>query len=875
LRNLFRFVGLRHLQRKSLRTVLATAGICLGVALFVAIQVINRSTRNSFKENFEAVAGKSSLVVSAGEAGFAEDRVEIIARVPGVRHAVPMVLSRGFFAGANGGGDTVRVFGIDLLKEQAVRTYKTSDEHIIEDPLVFLNQPDSIILTNALARKRGLTLGGHFELETARGIRRFTVRGLLSPEGPAKAFGGAMAIMDIDGARFAFGKEGHLDRVDVVLVEGESVDVVTARLKAALGPGYQVEPPAGQAEGLAHMVESYQTMMTFFSSLALLVGLFLVATAVSISVAERKREIGTLRALGAGRPAILALFVSEAGALGAVGGFLGAWVGRGLAVLMLPGAVESLSGQAVTKIDVARLQFGMADVGQAVVIGAVTSLLAALWPAISATRVQPIEAMRRWDVDERTAGNGILRFAFPIGSALLLYLGLSSVMGWGARSVALDNLNQLSAILGSALMGPAIVLGLVRLLRRAGTRFAWTATVLRLAEDNLLRNPRRTAVNVVTIMIGLILVIFMTSVSESFSRTMVDWVGRGFHADLFVCSEGSMISIDVQPLHEEVGAALAKVPGIQMSEGRGVFGVRFIHLTYQGQRVAMKAWDEPRAATNYEVFDVIDRPAADAGRDLFRDPSSMASSTASPTAMVSENFALHFGKKTGDTLELETPSGLLRAKIVGVVVDFGSSTGVIYLGRPLYKKYWADPLVNGFGLDLSPGVDVETVRADIERAVGKDMHLVIASTAELKTELKATIQKGFSDARSIELAALLVGLMGLLNTLLVSVLERTRELGMLRAIGMSRAQMMRMVLAEALLQGAFAAVVSVVFGTWIASLWIKNSLSHVLGWTVHFHFPLSAVSGTFFIGLLVAWLAGIYPSWRAARIPIREALGNE
>jgi len=863
-RNLLRYVGLRHLQRKPLRTLLATMGICLGVALFVAIQILNRSTRASFKDNIESVAGKTSLIISAGEPGFPEDRAAIVARTPGVRHAVPMVESRAYFGGASGGGaETIYVLGVDLLKEQAVRTYKTSDEHVIDDPLVFLNQADSIILTNALANRRGLRIGSQFVLATAQGAKTFTVRGLLSPEGPARAYGGAIAIMDIDGAQLTFGKEGRFDRVDAVIADGESADTVADRLRAALGPGFQVERPAAASEGMPQVVASYQMMMTFFSSLALVVGLFLVATAVSVSVAERKREIGTLRSLGATRRGILVLFLTEATIMGAVGGFAGAWMGRGLAAVMLPGAVESLSVQSLTRIEVTRLEFGLSHVLQAVVIGALVSLLAALWPAFTATRIQPIEALRRHEVGDGSVEKG-LRYRFPIGVAMLAYLAISSALGWGKLHATLDGLNQVSAVVGSALAGPVVVLALIRLMRKAGGRLAGAWTVLRLAEDNLLRSPRRTGGNVMTIMIGLMLVIFIASVSESFSETTIGWLNRTFHADLFVTSSGSMISFDVQPLHEDLAKKLDAIHGIKPGS---VHAMRFIHVGYEGRQLGLKAFDEPPAGPGYEVFDVIDRPATEAEKDLFRAPL--------PTVMVSENFVLHFGKRTGDTIDLETPAGKLQARIAGVVVDFASNVGVVYMARTVYKRYWSDLLVNGFALDLAPGASADAVRSEIGRVLGTDMNLVIASTADLRRDLIKTVRSSFADARAIEMAALLVGLMGLFNTLLVSVMERTREFGMLRAIGMSRRQMVRMVLEEALIQGALSAIVAGGLGVWVASLWIRNSLSQTLGWTVHFHFPTSAIAGTLLVGLIVAWLAGIYPSRRAAAIPITTALSHE
>ena len=297
--NLFRYIGIRHLSARPSRAILTTLGVAFGISLYVAISIINHSTRNSMKESIEAVSGKARLSVSAGIAGFPESRLEEIRTTPGVKSAVPMIEARAFFAGATESADGLQIMGVDLLQETSVRTYKATDQKIIDDPLTFLNQPDSIILTKALAEKRGLALESKIELSTALGVRTFTVRGLLEPEGAARAYGGSLAIMDIDGARVSFGKENKLDRVDIVPTDDSEVPALQLRLREKMGAGYAVERPESQNEQMDKLLDSYQIILTFFSSLALLVGLFLVMNSISVSIAERRREIGTLRALGA------------------------------------------------------------------------------------------------------------------------------------------------------------------------------------------------------------------------------------------------------------------------------------------------------------------------------------------------------------------------------------------------------------------------------------------------------------------------------------------------------------------------------------------------------------------------------------------------
>lgn len=868
MRNLIRFIGVRHLRQKWVRSLLVAAGVATGVTLFVSIHILNRSARAAFRDNVEAVAGTAALVVSAGEAAFPEDRLEIVEATPGVKHAVPMTQNVAHYGVGDGGTETLLVLGVDLLKEQSVRTYKTSDQRVLDDPLVFLNQPDSIIITHAFARKHGLGLESQLTLTTSRGPRRVTVRGLLSPEGPARAYGGALAIMDIDAARLMFGSEGRTDRIDVVPAPGAALPDVEARLRAALGPGFEIERPSAQADGMERLVESYQATMNFFSSLALLVGAFLVGNAMNVSVVERRREIGTLRALGAERWQIAGLFLIEALLLGAIGGLAGAWLGRLLAMLMREASMASLSTQLLAPVDVTRLQFEAGDVVRALIIGVVVSAVAAVWPAYRTTRVQPVEALRLRGAEGAPRRARLSRLGATAGTAILIYVALSSRWGWSSSSASWRHLTDVGGVIGAALLGPAAVSLLLRGLRPLFIALGASAPVLRLALENLLNNRRRTAANVLVLMVGFVLVIMIGSVSRSFQATAADWTDRVLDGDLFVSSAGSMISLQGQPLHEDVGRALEKVPGIWVRSGRAAYGMRFTHLTHQGARIALKAFDQPDPATGYRLFDVRDGTSAQAAKALF-EPGSP------PSVLVSENYVRRFGKKTGDVIDLSSPTGVLHARIAAVVADFASNVGVIYISRALYVEHWRDHLVTMFSVYAAPGTTPEQLREAIDRTLGQSLNLAVASSLDLKRDLSLIIEKSFADSRAIEAAALLVGLLSLLNTLLVSVMERTRELGMLRAIGMSRGQLHRMILSEAVLQGGLGAVVAATLGTWMAANWIRGSLADLLGWIVDFHVPWSSLMVVLAAGLLVSALAGLYPAWRAGRIQVKEAIEYE
>jgi putative ABC transport system permease protein len=866
MRNLFRYFALRHLRLRPARTALTTLGVSFGVALFVAIDLINRSTTGSFRENVEAVSGKTQLSVSAGDAGFDEGVLETVRLFPGVRHAVPMVENSAYFAGDREARQSLRVLGVDLLKEQAVRTYKTADEQVVDDPLVFLNQPDSIIITHAFARANRLKMDSTFELATARGRRKFTVRGLLSPEGPAKAFGGSIALMDIDGARMTFGKENKLDRIDIVPAAGVAVNVLAEALRTKLGAAFQVERPSAQGESLERMVATFQRMMSFFSSLALVVGLFLVANSVSIAVAERRKEIGTLRAVGATRISILGMFLSEAVATGFAGSLLGVALGRFLAGGLVDLVTRSMSSQFLTQIRVSRLLFGTDDWIRGTLLGTAAALLAAAWPAWKSMAIQPLEAMKRYEGASESGEGWLSRYGGWVGLAIALYLVAFGQAGFAGRFPLLENLNQIVSMVGAALLGPPLVLGFLRQLQRPYSKVV--GTVGRLSIDNLLRSPRRTASNVTSLMVGLILVILIAAINLSFRRTIGDWLEQVIQAPALITAQGKLISFENQPMHEDLARDILAVDGIDRTFDPPIGAMRFLHLKFRGQTISMKAYDPPPPSFGYRLIAAVEGGSAqELGSALFQ--------TEEDRVLISETLGRKFGLRTGEMLRLATPSGEREFRIVGQMTDFSSPVGVIYLNRRVYRKHWKDPLVSLFSVRFRPGVSAEDFRSRFDRAVGAEKNLMVVLQAEFKQELMRSIDQSFAYTRAIEFCALMVGLLGLMNTLLISVLERTRELGMLRAVGMTRMQLASMILQESFLQGILGGAVAVILGSAMAYLWITSSLEKVLGWLIAFHFPLSSIGVTLGVGVTVALLAGFWPARRAANLEIREALDYE
>jgi putative ABC transport system permease protein len=824
--NLIRYVCFRHLRHKKLRALLTLLGVAVGIALFSSILLINKATLSAFKENVTAVSGQTDIVISGGKTGFPEDRLEIVGSLPEVKSAVPVIEENARLMGLEP-SEPLNILGVDLLRESSVRSYKLSDSQIMDDPLIFLNQPDSMIISKTIANRYGLKIDSKIKLSTARGIKTFIVRGLIEPEGAARAYGGSIAIMDIDAVRYSFGRENNLDAIDVVLRDKTTTAEVINKLRTLLGPGYNVEPP--QNINTDKLVGVFQKILTLIASLALLVGLLLVANTSNVSVFERRREIGILRSLGATRTGIFVVFITEAAILGFLGSLLGAVGGVWLAHALVGTIAETLTSQSLMQIPKPEIHFAAADIVTAVILGVFTSALAAVWPSYKANRIQPVDAMRALP-QQAPSPNPRLSFA-----SLLLVLPFC--------------VNIVATLIAKIL------------------RLVWPDIAIRLSQDNLKRDFNRTVGNVLTLMLGLNLVVVIAIINVSFQESISSWIDRALRADLIISSTGPIFSLQTQPLHEDLGGELSAAPEIKQNLAVAPYGMRFLHLQYEERTIAIKAYDNPGAGSRYSFLDVTQGKAEDAGAALFDEKQN--------TIAISQNFADHFHKTIGDDVTLDSPSGSLPLKVVAIINDFSSNEGVVYFSRAVYKKYWRDPLVNIFYMRLNPGVDAAALRHVIDQKFGVQYGLQVLLNGELKSEFKTHIDRSFAYSKAIETAALISALFAMINMLLISVMERTRELGLLRAIGMSRGQIFRMIIAESLAQGLIAGILAVIFGSLFSYIWIKLMMTKILGWTIEMYFPTGVILIAVGLGLLVSIIAALGPAHRASALQIKEALSYD
>jgi putative ABC transport system permease protein len=606
---------------------------------------------------------------------------------------------------------------------------------------------------------------------------------------------------------------------------------------------------------------SFRVGLFFVSLIALFVGFFLIYNTVSVSVIQRRREIGTLRCLGMKRDELLRLIVAEAVLLALAGSAAGAalgWILARVALIAVGETVENL----FSLIDLAGGNFTRQEWTLGLGSGVAVAVLAALRPAWEATHVSPLESARQaaW----RPVRRGRPSWANRVG---LLCLLLSPLLLWAAPAAgtpvakfSVGVFGMLVFLLSLAFFCPALIgagaLGFWRLAaRRSGA--AWVEA--RLASDSLRRNPARSGITVATMVISLAAIFTIAAFVNSVRGSLLSWVDQMVTADLIVSSGARTAGPRNVPLREDLLPELQKIPGIKVIDL-----YRRIRSAHEGQPILIESFSA-RDSAAVRTLPMVEGDGVRALREMGEGKG----------VIVSESFHSRFGTRSGDDLVLATPSGRVAFKILGVYIDYSSDSGSVLLDRRLYKKHWQDELLDAFDLWLEPGADEQGIIQTIKERHGDEYQLFISTHRELKETVVNIMEQSFVVNYAVEIVAVVVAIFSVINTLLASILDRAREIGVMRAIGSTQAQVRRIIVLEAGGMGLIGSLLGLAAGSVMAYHHVVYNTKMLTGWTFQFFYPYDIAVLSVVAAVLLCLLAGHGPAKQAAATPIVTAIGYE
>ncbi len=847
--SLLRRSSLRFLARHPGQMALTVAGVALGVAVVVAIDLAIQSAREAFRISTETVAGRATHQVDGGPGGipdsvFTRLRVEL-----GIRSSAPVV--DGHALSPLLPGRALRILGVDPFSEAPFRPYLAPTDGEL-DVGVLLTEPGSVLLSRETAEALGVAPGNALPVTVGAKSADLRVAGVLTP-GPGLGRQGLrdLVLTDVSTAQSLLEIPGHLTRIDLAVPPGDAGDALLSQVRSVLPGGALVRTTGTRTDQMAGMLAAFDLNLTALSLLALVFGMFLIYNAMTFSVVQRRELLGALRAVGVTRREVRDLVLGEALVTGVVGSLLGlalgVLLGRGLVKL-----VTQTINDLYFVLSVESLTLPVAVLGKAGLLGGAATVLAGV-PAIrEAVQAPPRASLTRSVVEDRT--RRLVPRAAGVGVALGALGGLLLLLP--TRSVLVSFGGLFGLLLGMALLTPLATVAFVGLLRPV--LFRTVGILGTMAARGVVASLSRTAPAVAALVVAVSVTVGLGTMIASFRGTVVRWLDHTLQADVYLSPPAPMASRAEGALPRGLAERLRDVPGVE-----GVSTYRGVTVpTEEGEMRLVALELHPRGERAFRFQD--------------GDPSTAFSRfRAGEAVLVSEPFAYRRGLDVGDTVTLRGESGTARLPVAAIFTDYGSDQGVVMMGRVGYDRLFQDRRITSLGFFLAEGVEPEGVMEGLRSRLGEGEAVVMRSNQGLRQASLEVFDRTFAITAVLRALAFTVAFIGVLSALMALQLERGRELGVLRANGLTPGQVWTLVTTQTGVMGAVAGVLAVPAGLVLAAVMIFVVNKRSFGWTLQMEVGPELLLQAVGLAIAGALLAGLLPAWRMSRTSPALALRDE
>ncbi|MCL4394774.1 MAG: ABC transporter permease, partial [Chloroflexi bacterium] len=720
--NKFWILAFRNLWVRKTRTLVTASGILLGVAAMLAVSVMSASTTQSLKDFFAQSSGRANLTIvdasSSGE-GFPERTLRRVQQFDGVADAVGTTSNQVLLL-AKDKTIPISVVGIDPEADPRLRTFTLAAGQF----LAKRQNAQDILLVGKFAADHKIALGDTVTLELPSGIEdKFKVIGLLADEGAGHLNGGSIGFVNLDVAETVFDRGSRIDSIDLIVPPAiansqTQLNELKDSLQQSLGDKYVVSLPASTGESVSQALSGLNLGLGIFSVIALFVGMLLIYNTFAMTVAERTHEIGLFRSLGATKRQVLSLVLAEAIFLGLLGTLLG--VGGGL-LLSVP--LVQLMGNLIG-LPLDSFAIPLDGVVQSVIVGLVTTGVAAFLPAWQASRIPPTEALRA-----RAGGHEgfLMRHSWKFGLALITIAVLD---GTGIVRLTQGSTFFFVTFLGAILLMPTIIL----LLERGGRGVigAVYGPMGQLGSRNLARSKARSSLTVGVLMIGVVMNVAIGAMSTSFKASIDSWIDAAIGGDFIVSSQ--------QAMQEDLARDLAAVPGVAAVTPERLLEQKVTGTTTAGQftrhdDMVLLLGVDPAAYLTVSSFQFTGGEDGDAAlRDL----------SGGDALFISTTLRDRWKVKPGDRVQIRTARGDHDFRIAATVAMFWQGGQSLVISRRSIERYFGDTRVSFFMLKKSPDANSADVQQLLENGIAKSRHLTIQAGDEYRQSFAAQIQQFFA-----------------------------------------------------------------------------------------------------------------------------------
>ena len=841
--------GINYSIKNPWQTLLSIIGIALGVAVVIAIDIANQSAYKAFELSMESISGKATHQIVSNPPGLPDSIITTVRTKLGIDKAAPIVEK---FVKYN--RTIPRVFtliGIDPIYEKPFRDYSglfSTDKNF--DLGSFITTQGGVIISELTAQKLGLKTGSKFDIVIDGKTKSVTLLSTIKLGSVQKnKVLENLIITDISNAQELTESGEYISRIDLIFEETDTAKLV--RLASSLPESIRIQKSNTRSETGKQMTESFRINLTAMSLLALIVGMFLIYNTMTFSVVQRQKLIGLLRSIGVTRGEIFRLIMLEALTIGLIGTILGIAAG-----IILGNGIISLVTKTINDmyfvLQVREITITPLSIIKGLVLGISATLISAYKPASDATKVPPRTALIRSqsETDIESKVRKYLIYSLISAAAGVVILMIDS------RNIYFSYLGIAPIIISFALLTPAMLVFSMRILSPVMKKIF--GSIGKMASRGISSQLSRTTIAVAALSISVSAAIGVGTMVSSFRQTVVDWLNMRLKADIYASVPTMVSRYNDGTFSSEIADTIRNLPGVD-----AINLYREYQLNHNGKLQHILAAKVQNF--NYESF----KFNTTENKVLWRKYNHEEG------IFVSESYSFKNSTKIGDTLDLPTNHGLKRFPVIGIFIDYSSDIGLIMMELGTYRKYYNDSLLSGLAVFVKDKSKIEEVMDLMRLAAGKDIDFIVRSNRSLIDSSVEIFDRTFLITNVLQLLAIIVSFIGILSALMALQLEKARELGVLRAIGMIPSQLWKMVIIQTGLMGLIAGVLAIPFGNILAYILIDIINRRSFGWSIDYFFiPEYAVQGVL-ISIFAAILAGIYPAYKMSKSSPSSALREE
>ena len=829
--------------------VLAIVGIALGVAVVIAIDLAMESSLKSFNQAGKAFSGSATHRIIASDGGLDERLYSQLRVGQGIAHLSPVVT--GYVKLVQANKESFKLIGIDPFIEKALHSGWQSQDQDKSAPdflTRLLIEPNSALLSEETATRLHLHVNDQLMVITDQGLQPLKIIGLLT-------FGDAVSeqvldkliITDIATAQEVLGYFGQLSSIEVRLEK--DVPASLAAIKKTLPGNALVVSIDSQADSMREMTRAFSINLKALGLLSLLVGMFLIYNTMTFLVIQRRRLIGSLRLLGVTRHQIFKLIIGEATVLAIIGTLLGVALGivlgQGL-LYLISGTINAI----YFRIDAASLVITPLQIGKGMVLGISTTLLAVLPPAFEATRLTPVKVLARSQLE-----SGSRQLIKKVGLISVIFidggLGLAFFSG---KSITLGLASIFLILFGFGLLTPLITLLLMTLIEQLIARFL--GILGRLPARMVSAEISRTGIAIAALMIAVSATIGMDLMIGSFRQTVAQWVHFSLPADLYVSLPDDKMTTERALADHQLKQKIANLDGVKI-----LSSALHTQLIIDDQLTKLSVFELNEKSKEGFIFK---HKVNDDFWQRFENQQ---------TIMVTEPYSYHHAVKLGQKILLKTDQGEQAFEVIAIYADYSGDQGHLAISRQNYQHYWRDLGYSGIGIYANQGADLKQLESEVSQLLTAKQ--TVKSDQAIYKASMDIFEQTFTITETLRWLSAGIAFVGVFSALMALQFERTHQLGILRAIGITSRQLTLLIISETGLMGLVAGLLAVPVGFIVAYVLIFVVYQRSFGWTMAFYVDAGVLYQGVGLAFVAALLAGVFPAIKMARTKTAEALRIE